>query len=44
MAVEIIWSKRAYQGYARIVEYLEEEWTEREVKKFVRETKRFLIF
>ena len=41
MAVEIVWSKRAYQGYARIVKYLEEEWTEREVKKFVRETKRF---
>ena len=32
MAVEIVWSKRADQGYARIVKYLEEEWTEREVQ------------
>jgi plasmid stabilization system protein ParE len=41
MAVEIVWSKRADQGYAGIVKYLEEEWTEREVQNFVRETKHF---
>ena len=41
MAVEIVWSKRADQGYARIVKYLEEEWTEKEVRNFVRETKHF---
>jgi len=41
MAVKLLWSKRADQGYARIVRYLEEEWTEKEVRNFVRETKHF---
>ena len=41
MAINLIWSKRADQGYARIVKYLEDEWTEREVQNFVRETNRF---
>ena len=41
MAVEIVWSKRADQGYARNVKYLEEEWSEREVQNFIRETKHF---
>jgi plasmid stabilization system protein ParE len=37
----ILWSKRADKGYARIVEYLEENWTEREVRNFIRETSHF---
>jgi plasmid stabilization system protein ParE len=41
MALKLVWSKRAEQGYARIVKYLEEEWTDREVGNFVRETKHF---
>lgn len=41
MAVKLVWSIRAYQGYARIVRYLEEEWTEKEVRNFVRETNHF---
>jgi len=41
MAIKIVWSKRADRGYARIVRYLEEEWTEKEVRNFVRETKHF---
>lgn len=41
MAVKIVWSKRADRGYARIVRYLEEEWTEKEVRSFIRETKHF---
>ena len=41
MAVELVWSKRADQGYARIVKYLEDEWTGKEVQNFVRETKHF---
>jgi plasmid stabilization system protein ParE len=41
MAVELVWSKRADQGYSRIVKYLEDEWTDREVQNFVRETKHF---
>jgi plasmid stabilization system protein ParE len=41
MALELVWSKRADQGYARIVKYLEDEWTDKEVQNFVRETKHF---
>ena len=41
MDVKLVWSKRADQGYARIVKYLEKEWTDREVSNFVRETKHF---
>jgi plasmid stabilization system protein ParE len=41
MALELVWSKRADQGYAHIVKYLEDEWTDKEVQNFVRETKHF---
>jgi plasmid stabilization system protein ParE len=41
MALTLVWTKRAEQGYARIVRYLEEEWTDKEVGNFVRETKHF---
>lgn len=41
MAVRLVWSKRADLGYARIVRHLEKEWTEKEVRNFIRETKHF---
>lgn len=41
MAVRLLWSKRADQGYARIVKYLEDEWSDQEVRNFVQETKHF---
>ena len=41
MAIKIFWSKRAEQGYASIVEYLEKEWADREVSNFIRETNHF---
>ena len=41
MAVKLVWSKRADLGYARIVRHLEKEWTEKEVRNFIRETKHF---
>jgi plasmid stabilization system protein ParE len=41
MAVKLFWSKRADQGYARIVKYLEDEWTDKEVRNFIRETNHF---
>jgi len=41
MALKLVWSKRADQGYARIVRNLKERWTDREVRIFVRETKHF---
>jgi plasmid stabilization system protein ParE len=42
MAVKLVWTKRAIQGYDRIVKYLEEEWSENEVRNFVRETAHFV--
>jgi hypothetical protein len=41
MAIKIVWSKRADEGYARIVSHLEEEWTEKEIGNFIRETNHF---
>jgi plasmid stabilization system protein ParE len=41
MAIELLWSKRAEQGYARLVRYLKKEWTEKEVRNFVRGTNHF---
>jgi plasmid stabilization system protein ParE len=37
MALTIVWTKRAIQGYDRIVRYLEENWTYTEVQNFIRE-------
>jgi len=41
MAVKLVWTKSATQGYDRIIKYLEEEWGENEVRNFVRETAHF---
>ncbi|MFP3860388.1 MAG: type II toxin-antitoxin system RelE/ParE family toxin [Bacteroidales bacterium] len=41
MAVKLVWTKKATQGYDRIIKYLEEEWSEKEVRNFVRETAHF---
>jgi plasmid stabilization system protein ParE len=41
MEIKILWSKRAEQGYNNIVKYLEKEWTDREVRKFISETSHF---
>ncbi|WP_083985271.1 type II toxin-antitoxin system RelE/ParE family toxin [Geofilum rubicundum] len=42
MALEIVWSKRAENGYDKILRHLEEEWTEREIRNFINETRQFL--
>lgn len=41
MAFQIIWTKRALAGYDRIIKYLQENWTEKELKSFVIETDKF---
>jgi plasmid stabilization system protein ParE len=41
MAVKLVWTKRAIQGYDRIIQYLEKEWSEKEVRNFVKETAHF---
>jgi plasmid stabilization system protein ParE len=42
MALEIVWSKRAENGYDKILRHLEEKWTEREIRNFIDETRQFL--
>jgi plasmid stabilization system protein ParE len=37
MALKIVWTVRAAQGFDRIIKHLEEHWTEKEVMNFVRE-------
>ena len=34
MALEIVWSEEAENQLDRIVDYLEENWTEKEIEKF----------
>jgi plasmid stabilization system protein ParE len=38
MALTLVWTKRAIQGYDEIVRYLQQNWTEREVRNFIRES------
>ena len=33
---KLIWSDEALQGLKRIIEYLEQRWTQKEIKKFAR--------
>ena len=42
MALKIIWSSRAEKGYDRIVSYLIDNWSEKEVRIFIQETSKFL--
>lgn len=42
MALELVWTKRAEDGYDRIIKYLEKEWTDREIHNFIEETRDFL--
>ncbi|WP_414684799.1 type II toxin-antitoxin system RelE/ParE family toxin [Mucilaginibacter sp.] len=41
MAFQIIWTKKASEGYDRIINYLQENWTDREIVNFIAETDRF---
>ena len=41
MALTIVWTKRAEHGYDRIIKYLEKNWTEREIRNFLKETEQF---
>ena len=42
MALKIIWSNRAEKGYDRIVKYLIDNWSEKEVRMLIQETSKFL--
>jgi len=41
MALEIVWTKRAESGYAKIIEYLTTHFTEKEIRKFIQESHEF---
>ncbi len=41
MALKIVWTPQAKKGYLAIVDYLSQEWSEKEVKNFVKQTFKF---
>jgi len=41
MALEIVWTPQAEAGYAKVIHYLEENWTEKEVGNFVGQSRDF---
>ncbi|MDA1122022.1 MAG: hypothetical protein O2887_16285 [Bacteroidetes bacterium] len=41
MALEIVWTKRAIDGYHSIIIYLETHWTDREIQKFLLQSNDF---
>ncbi|MBS1977432.1 MAG: hypothetical protein JST46_08675 [Bacteroidetes bacterium] len=41
MALTLVWTKRAAQGFDNIVRYLEEHWTDKEVRNFIHESDEF---
>lgn len=40
MAYKIVWTKRAVDGYDAIINYLQQNWTDREIINFLNETER----
>jgi len=38
MAFEIVWSPKAVKGYNDIINYLEANWTDREIRNFIKES------
>jgi plasmid stabilization system protein ParE len=41
MALTLVWTKRAIRGYDKIVRYLDQHWTEKEVSGFIKESDEF---
>ncbi|HBH06563.1 MAG TPA: hypothetical protein DDX92_08180 [Flavobacteriales bacterium] len=39
MALKIVWTERAEKGYASIIDYLEDKFTEKKAADFVRKSK-----
>jgi plasmid stabilization system protein ParE len=42
MAHQIIWSHRAVVNFERIVKFIGDKWTDREVKNFIQKTEQVL--
>ena len=43
MELEIRWTKRASNNFDRTVEYIENEWGERSIQKFIQKVNKFLV-
>lgn len=41
MALKIVWTKRAHAGFSEIVEYLEFNFSEKEVRNFIHQSNEF---
>lgn len=44
MALEIIWSPNAIKRFEEIIDFLNENWTEREIKIFIKKTVKVLAY
>ena len=44
MAYKIIWSPEAIQTFEKIIEYLDEHWTSREITKFIEHTEQVIVY
>lgn len=42
MVLKILWTPQAEKGYDDIINYLADQWTDREIKNFIHETRQFL--
>lgn len=42
MALEVVWTKQALRGFDGIIQYLSTHFSEREVRKFIKETKNLI--
>ncbi len=43
MELDIVWSKKAIDGYAQILKYIDENWSQKEVSKFEKQVNNFLL-
>ncbi len=42
MGFEVVWTTRAENGFDRIIVYLKKEWTDKEIRNFFQETRKFI--
>lgn len=38
MALKVFWTKRAEKSFQKVIEYLQENWSEKEIRNFVKKT------
>jgi plasmid stabilization system protein ParE len=42
MGYTVVWTKQAEKGYSKIIRFLIENWTEKEIQRFLDETRTFI--